>query len=250
MKSVKFIKAHLILALFLMISSGIYAGKKDSLTILITNPNGTGAELTVETTRGKNWSYPVIAIWAEDMEGNYLGTLYVSKAIATSVYGYGKADHGAWMPGVIRRPATLPYWAHKRGVKAEDGYYLPSANSPVPDAYTGATPAGSFRLQSKLDVMPNRPFRVLMEINQAFDWNHVWHNSLFPEDKEYKTSAKPSLIYAVTVDPSDPETSYFMNLIGHGHYSGANGKLYTNLTGFSTALKIVQTVVVTFGSKR
>lgn len=250
MKNKMLFIVSLILTLFLLTPSGIYAGKKDSLTIIFTNKDGKGTELIVETTRGKNWSHPVIAVWAEDMEGKYLGTMYVSKSIATSVYGYGKAEKGAWLPGVRRRPATLPYWSHKRGIKAADGYYIPSAEAPVADVYSGATPTGSYRLHSKLDITPGKPFRVLMEINQAFDWNNAWHNNLFPDDEEYKTSAQPSLIYAVTVDPSDPETVYFMHPVGHGHPSGSNGKLHTDLTGFTSALKIVSTVAVKFGSQR
>jgi len=56
-------------------------------------------------------------------------------------------------------------------------------------------------------------------------------------------SCQPSLIYAVTINPNSDE-EYFMNPIGHGHYAGKDGNLYTDLGSFTTALNIVKKVNV------
>ena len=85
-----------------------------------------------------------MAIWVEDTSGKYIQDLYVAESIAKGVFRHGIGSEGKWKPGEIRRPAALPYWGHKRGIKADDGLYIPSAKNPLPDAYTGATPTESF----------------------------------------------------------------------------------------------------------
>jgi polyphosphate kinase len=37
---------------------------------------------------------------------------------------------------------------------------------------------------------------------------------------------------------------YTLNPIGHGHYAGKDGLLYTDLSTFTTALKIAQSIKV------
>ncbi len=80
------------------------------------------------------------------MEGKFLQTLFITRAVGTSVYDHGDPSSGKWEPGEIRRPASMPYWAYKRGVKEKDGLYIPTIENPIPDAYTGATPPGDFSL--------------------------------------------------------------------------------------------------------
>lgn len=218
--------------------------KKDSLQQIITNLNGKGLSLTLEFTGGKAHSHAVIAIWAEDMEGNYIQTLYLSKTIATGYFEHGSKGEGRWLPGEIRRPASLPFWAHKRGVKESDGQYMPTKDHPLPDAYTGATPMGDFKLSTKTDEAMKGKIRICMEINQAFDFNECWTNNKYPGDEQYMTSGQPSVIYSVVIDTDDPAMEYYMNPIGHGHYNGSDGKLYTNLMTLTTALKIVKAVKV------
>ena len=55
--------------------------------------------------------------------------------------------------GTKRAPQTLPYWAHKRGIKATDGLYMPDHQNPVPDAYTGATPVTGFILTQEPTIL-------------------------------------------------------------------------------------------------
>ncbi|HDP68410.1 MAG TPA: hypothetical protein ENN20_07935 [Candidatus Marinimicrobia bacterium] len=83
-----------------------------------------------------------------------------------------------------------------------------------------------------------------MEINQTWDSNHYWTNNKYPDDLEYFTSLQPALVYAVTIDLDSGISEYFLNPIGHSHYSGKNGLLYTDLTTFTTALQIAKKIIV------
>lgn len=211
---------------------------------ITSNPNGTGPVLEIEMTHGEGHNHPLMAIWIETPEGQFVQTLYVAESIAKGVFQHGDSSRGFWMPGEIQRPAALPYWSHKRGIKNEQGYYLPTPTNPVPDAYSGPTPGQSFVLHTKLDEPGMERFNVLFEINQTWDWNEFWTNNKFPEDDEYKTSCQPALVYSVSIDLDDPMDSYEMKIIGRSHHSGENGQLYSDLETLSTALHIAEKIVV------
>ncbi len=218
---------------------------KDPLTdTLYTNKDGLGIDVIVSLTEGKNYNHPLIAVWVETLDEEYLQTLYVSNSIAKGVYEHGDASQGKWLPGEKRRPAALPYWSHQRNVKESDGLYIPTSKTPMPDAYSGATPLNDFMLITKTDKKPVGKFRLMFEINQPFDFNEFWHNTLYPDDENYKTSGQPSIIYSVTIDTEKPEKIYFLNPIGHGHFSGSTGDLFTDLSTLSTALEIVEKIQV------
>lgn len=211
-----------------------------------TNAGGKGNNLILEFVKGPAHNFPSMAVWAQDMEGNYIETLYVTQYVATGRYGHGELSPGRWsnQPGEARRPATLPYWAHKRGIKAPDGLYIPSPKNPVADALTSATPKGNFRLNTVLSENKSGKFRILLEINQPWDSNKFWTNDKFPGDLNYFTSLQPSLIYAGTIDPSNRDEAVFLNPIGHGHPSGATGQLFTDLTTLTTAKEIIHSVKI------
>ncbi|MDY0285889.1 MAG: hypothetical protein RBR21_07125 [Bacteroidales bacterium] len=212
--------------------------------ILITNVMGMGLELELYFAQGQEHNHPLMAVWLETTDGEYIQSLYVAESIAKGFFGYGDKSTGKWQPGVVRRPAALPYWGHQRGIQAPDGLYLPTTTNPLPDAYSGPTPQGDFILQTRSDKPITGKFNLLFEINQSWDWNFFWTNNKFPDDPEYKTSSQPSLIYAVTIDPDSPVSEYWLNPIGHGHYAGADGILYTDLSTFSTALDITKSIKV------
>ncbi len=229
---------------FLMISC-ITQKVTDSETIeLSTNPGGKGNSLVLEFVKGTSHNHPSMAIWAEDLEGNFIETLYVTRFVATGTYEHGEVSPGNWSnkPGPARRPATLPYWAHKRGIQAADGLYIPSPENPLPDALTSPTPKGNFRLTSALSDEKTGKFRILLEINQPWDSNKYWTNDKFPGDLNYFGSLQPSLIYAATIDLSVTSEPVFLNPIGHGHPSGSNGQLFTDLTTLTTAKEIIHSV--------
>ncbi len=215
--------------------------------VLVTNENGQGPALTLEFEKGEAHNHPLMAIWVEDTAGNYIQSLYVARSIATGIFNYGDASTGQWKQGEIRRPAALPYWSHKRGIKATDGLYMPTPDNPVPDAYTGATPKNNFVLKTNLDEPGPQVFDVYLEINQPWDWNEYWTNAKYPDNEEYKTSAQPAVVYKATVDSGKKDAVFEMTPVGHSHYAGENGNLYDDLSTLTSALQIAKEIKVRIG---
>jgi hypothetical protein len=168
----------------------------------------------------------------------------VAKSVAAGVFKYGRQENNKWITAAKRAPQTLPYWAHKRGIKASDGLYMPDSQTPVPDAYTGATPVQGFVLTTRVNSPLPEKYKVMLEINQNWDWNEYWANDKYPDDENYKMSCQPALIYEAIVDSKNPEASYRMLPVGHSHYSGKTGELFTDLSTMTTALNIVDSVIV------
>ncbi len=219
-------------------------GKKVKVDTLETNKGLEGYNITLEFTKGEAHNYPLMALWLEDTEGNYIRTLYVAESIAKGFFDYGQVSKGKWKPGPIRRPAALPYWAHKRGVKAEDGLYLPTQEKPMPDAVTGATPVNDFIIYTNTGEVKDDQFNILFEINQTWDWNEYWTNDKFPDDDEYVTSCQPALVYKAEINTSSNQNEYPMKPIGHSHYNGENGELFEDLSTLTTALDIADTIII------
>jgi len=221
----------------------IIQGQQEARYEFSTNTNGSGPSIIIDFKKGESFYYPLMAIWLEDTEGNYIQTLYVARSVATGVFKYGIQEKGKWVEGPKRAPQTLPYWAHKRGVKASDGLYVPEPANPVPDAYTGATPTTGFILNSKADKELPEKFKVMLEINQNWDWNQYWTNSRYPDDQNYLMSAQPAVVYEVIADGVD-DAMYTMKPVGHSHYSGKTGELFPDLTTLTTALTIADSIIV------
>ncbi len=209
-----------------------------------TNELLQGPSLEITFRKGPEHNHPLMAVWVEDVNGNFLQTLYVSESIGKGVFEHGDASSGKWMPGEIRRPAALPVWSHQRGVKAEDGLYIPSVKNPVADAVTGATPQADFNLHTKLPTKTPDIIKVFFEINQTWDFNEYWTNNKYPDNDEYKTSCQPALVYAAEIDLKEKGKEYSMQLVGHGHYAGEDGNLYTDVSTFTTALDITKRISI------
>lgn len=206
--------------------------------VLQTQPFDNGVPIKIKVEKGEEYYHPMLAFWLEDMEGDFIETIYLSQSIATGTFRFGVAKGGEWMPGERRRPAALPYWGHRRGEKAPDGLYLPTPQNPIPDAVSGATPKTSFVLNTSVKSELKK-FKIYLEVNQTWDWNHYWHNNLYPDDEEYKTSAQPALVYVAEVDLNSLQETYLFSLIGHSHPSGKTGELFPDTTKHTTALKII-----------
>jgi hypothetical protein len=235
-----------ILPLVILAGCASQRGLETETIVIRTSPENAVRELEIEFQKGKAFNHPSLAVWTEDIEGNYIETLYVTGYVAKGRFGFGEVEPGKWKnePGDVRRPATLPYWAHKRNIQAPDGLFIPSSETAVPDALTSATPRSNFRLETATSYSEGKKFRVLLEINQAWDANEFWTNNKFEGDINYFGSLQPALIYAVTVNPTDPETDYHLNPIGHSHPTGANGVLFTDLTTLTTAKEITHKIIV------
>lgn len=253
MKKEMILKTMLAVLLLFLVQVEVFSQrKKDKIVppeIIKTNVDGAGWEITLEVTPGKSHNYPMLAAWIEDAEGNYVQTLYVNESVAKGYFNYADKSEGKWKPGALIRPASLPVWAHQRRVKSGQGNYMPTQANPVPDAYTSATPKAGFVLQSKTDKPLTGEFKVLLEINQSWDWNNYWTNHKFPEDDDYKSSAQPSLVYAVEIDTENLQETYEMKPVGHGHHSGKDGNINPDLSTITTALQIVEIITVKVNGK-
>jgi hypothetical protein len=236
------------LSVLLLMGCVARRGMDNEKTVLRTSPENANLRIEIEFQKGRAFNHPTFAIWTEDLEGNYIETLFVTAYVAKGRFGFGEFSPEKWKnePGDVRRPATLPYWAHKRNIKAPDGLYIPSPETAVPDALTSATPHSNFFLETASSHSSSRNFRILFEINQAWDSNNFWTNNKFQGDSDYYGSLQPALVYAVTVDPRKKDTAYYLNPAGHSHPSGADGELYTDLSTLTTALEIVDKIIVRF----
>ena len=235
-----------VLLLFLIGGCASNRNVQNEKTVIHTFPENIKTKLELEAEQGKSHNHPSFAVWIEDQDGNYIETLYVTQYVAKGIFGYGEIQSGKWNnePGEVRRPASLPYWSHKRNIQAPDGLYIPSPETPVPDALTGATPKGGFSLETGTKMGTDQKFRVMLEVNQPWDSNKFWTNSKFPDDKDYNTSLQPALIYSATIDPASNQKEYVMEIIGYSHPSGKSGELFTDLSTFTTAKEIFQNIVV------
>jgi hypothetical protein len=204
--------------------------------------------ISVELKKGSAFQYPLFAIWIEDINGNYIQTLYISRVISSSTFDFGKKKDGKWESATVRRPEALPYWSHKRGIKAADGLYMPLGNSNDIDAVSGATPTGNFIINSSINI-PKEKYKILVELNQSYDWNEYYTKDKFPQDKIYSGSGQvgqPSLIYSTEISPKDFDVNTYklMQLIGHGHYSGKDGELYKDLSQVTSAKQIADRIII------
>ena len=160
------------------------------------------------------------------------------------IYGHGDKSTGKWLPGPIRRPATLPVWSYSRGVRENDGYYIPTVSTALPDAVTGATPPGDFVVISRLSQNVPAVFDIYFEINQSWDWNEYWTNNKYPGDEDYKTSCQPALVYKARIRQKNAGDPVGLTLIGHSHYSGKDGEIYKDLSTITTAKNITKSAWV------
>ncbi len=209
--------------------------------------------ISIDLLRSEHYWHPQIAVWVEDTLGNYIESIYVSKTTAKGLFFGGRTKNNFKEfdvkkdgDGEFRRVNALPVWSHKRGIIDEDGWYVPSNKNPLPDAISGATFADNFRLISSIDGIDK--FKLLIEINVAFDDNEYFSEYDFPDDEIFHNGTgqlgQPSIIYESEIDVNDGNDYYLMKLIGHGHHSGQTGEILTDLSRLTTAKQIVERIVV------
>jgi hypothetical protein len=138
------------------------------------NPTGEGQSYTVHLVPGKSHNHPTFAVWLETGNGEFIQTLFVTKSLATGWFGHGQLDAGRWKdePGISIRKAALPYWLHKSGILKNGKGDMPSPENPSADGFTGATPKGEVYINLKSNLSPVLPYRMMLEVNQTWDWNH------------------------------------------------------------------------------
>jgi hypothetical protein len=222
------------------------AGKRNvqQVEYIESNINGIGETIELSFEKGDAFNHPTFVVWIEDTLGNFIQTLFITKSYGSGTFNYGDKSGGKWKAGQVLRPAALPYWSHKAGAYKGVNFYIPDSVHPVIDAYTGATPKGDFKLQTKADKNYFEKVRILFEINQTWDWNEYWTNNKFPDDAEYKTSCQPAVVYAATIDFSKKGQMQQLKPIGRSSHSGSDGKLYDDLNTITTALHIAERITV------
>ncbi len=239
-------KIKTILFSFVLLSCSTTKPVVEESVKISSNPETINTQLEIEFLKGKSHNQPSFAFWIEDLEGNYIETIFVTKSVASGVFRRGEIEPGKWKnePGNVRRPASLPYWSHKRNIQAKDGLFIPDSETTVPDAISGATPQHNFVLNSGTKINKNTAFRILFEINQPWDSNDFWSNDKFPGDNNYATSLQPALVYAATIDASSETKNFAFKLIGHSHPSGETGELFSDINTITSAKNIVQKITV------
>lgn len=213
--------------------------------VVQTFPENGKMQLELAFNKGKEFNHPSMVVWTETVYGKYLETIFITQYVGTGNFGHGERKPGQWdnKPGEARRPSSLPYWAHKRNIKAPDGLYIPAPETAVADAVTAATPTGSFLLKTASASQEPR-FRLLFEINQPWDSNKFWTNSKYPGNMDYFTSLQPSLVFAVTIETDSETVLLIPEIIGHGHPTGENGELFTDVSTLTTAKEIIKNIEV------
>lgn len=181
---------------------------------------------------------PQIAMWIEDLSGNYISTIYVSHKIATESWQGNSGN---------RRKESLPVWCHSRGIQYPDGLYLPTKGEPMVDGISGATPHGNFDV--KMTPAGNlKQFVVKVELNHSTDWNDYYPKGAKQGDSNWTGgkdgSGQPAVVYAAIIDLDSDKEQYTATLIGHSSPDGSNGELYTDLSSLTSALEIVKEITI------
>ena len=212
---------------------------------------GSG-DLSVTVKPGEDWNHklpvflffsiktqPQFAIWVD-----YIDTIYVTHKTATQ--GWSKAPGDPTPKDKITRNEALPYWSHKRNILGTNGSYMPSRDKPVEDAKTSATPKKESTFGYNPANLPDK-FLVVAEFNISTDFNDTYRKDLAKEDENYSggewRSGQPSIIYEAQVDKNSTGIVK-MKITGHGSPDGSNGNLYSDMSGMTTAMKIVGDITV------
>lgn len=223
---------------------------------------GNLVELTLDLRAGTSSMYPQMAIWLEDGNGNYVQSLYATNSIARAHFPYHAAYQGndafiqfeqtqiSFSPDTADarpRPQSLPVWNHKRGGQRGSEILDPNSLTENLDGYTGATKGGNFLLDTQL-TLPEH-FDVFLELNASFDWNDYYHRQRFPEDEIYTDDGyvgQPSLIYRaeVTLSKAGQWQIEPLRLVGHGHHSGRDGKIYPELGNITSAKNMIDRALI------
>jgi len=183
---------------------------------------------------------PQIAIWAEDMQGNYLSAVYVTHKIGTQSW---QGNSGS------SKKEALPHW---RWSQVPDGVSGATPNGgmvikPLADGITGATPRGSFDVR----LRPNnnlKQFVIKIELNHSVDFNDYYTETAKEGEANYSGgkdgSGQPAVVYAVNIDLTTNATSFEAVLIGHSSPDGSSGIIFPDVSKLTTALHIVKQISV------
>lgn len=240
-------KKNLVVLLVFVIVSALsiilIASNKSETTNSIENENFDGGNIKLDINTGSSFSEkintflffgytvtPQFAVWIEDINGNYIDTLYVTEKTANRKFS-GAANG---------RKEALPYWSHKSG---NEEFASGSKNAPKPDVVSGATPSSDMELILGLKEKVGE-FRLMFEVNRSYDYNNFYAKDSNPNDLGYNTgfSGQPALVYSVVINTDNPQPNYILEPIGHSSPTGDDGELRENISNITTALFLLESI--------
>lgn len=238
-------------------------------------PEGAkGQTITLELKKGDYFLWPQYAFWLETLDGEFVQPLYVTEKIATNEFtnkvakvdpdqvfnthlliGEGANARTSLTGGLDpetkdtrMRPESLPVFLHQLGVQTESGLYLPTDDKLLVDGFTGATMIDNFVYSIQLPERLTGQYRIRFEVNHSFDYNEFYSSDRFPDDPIYSGdgfTAQPSVIYQGLIDfDKASEELVNMSVIGRGHHSGRDGQIYDDLDNLTTALELVDRILI------
>lgn len=248
------------LVMILWLGQGAFAGGQ-SQEVFATGPREganaqSGIEIAVEVMPGEHFDHkmkilplinitnnPQMVLWAESPEGEFLRTLYITERIATQSWRGAPGDDTP--KEEIRRPESLPVWAHRHGEVYSDGLLVPTREEPMPDAVTGATPKGELLVHTEIPAGHEEVW-IYLEVNMSTDFNEAFPAEAAEGSPNYSGgewgSGQPALVYRgrlVIGDGGKPQLPVELTLLGHSSPDGSTGELFTDLEGVTTAREII-----------
>jgi hypothetical protein len=225
------------------------------LFLAVVSPRGIppseAAQLQIGVKAGQHYTHsykwgiiklrlvPQIALWLEDEKGQFAANIYITYRSATSKWAGGKD---------VRRPAALPVWSHRQGIRYSDGLYMPDRDHPLPDAVTGATPKDSFTKEWRIpgSLSPGK-YVVWAEVNNSFDYNERYQKDLPEGSPDFNAeNGQPSVVWRGDLVVGSKPAKIILSPFGHGHPMGKDGEIYTNMKGITDALQIVEDIAVEY----
>jgi len=182
---------------------------------------------------------PQMAFWIETADGRFGYTIFVTHRSAAADW---RAAGGA------RRPEALPLWSHARGIQAVDGFYMPDAAHPLPDAVSGATPEAAFSKSWKLpaDLAPGS-YRIRAELNTSYDWNESYPDRLPKSNPRWSAAnGQPSIVWEASIEIGRQPAQAELAPVGVGSLDGSDGDLRLGLEGITSAREIAASITVVY----
>lgn len=188
--------------------------------------SGFAKEFKVNIVPDTYWAKrsPQCAVWVEDENGRYIGTLFVTNSASKKKWIASPKDG---------RPDSLPVWYKAAGLNPANPQTVDL------DAVSSATPKKSVTVSQKLHLETGKKYFVYAEANQSFDYNEVWTK------KNSGVNGQPSVIYRGEFIVKDSELEIELSLIGTGSVDGSSGEVKKDdLEKLTTADKIVSHIYV------
>lgn len=170
-------------------------------------------KISVAVNPGEAYSKraPQIAVWVEDSDGTYVGTLFVTK----------KASGNKWIGSPKDgRPESLPDWYKSKGQNP-----AVKISKDDLDATTSATPKKGIVISKDLELEKGKTYVFKCQANQSFDYNEYYTK------KNSGVDGQPAVLYAGEMIPDGTEKEIKLE------FSGSRESL-------TTADKIIESIYV------